>query len=145
MSVCLFASTHWTILFLAGFILWDVAGSALSDIVSALLYRGVVLVRNTTRWLLMQLLHLLMVIVAFAWLFLFYGFQFEPPIREPVTALYQSLLTFTTLGYGEIIPREGCSDAKVLVILELLFFLGFLAIKLPAAVAAVHIKKYEGR
>ncbi|MGH9477278.1 MAG: voltage-gated potassium channel protein [Terriglobales bacterium] len=35
---------------------------------------------------------------------LYFGAQFTPPIRDPVTALYYSIVTMGTVGYGDITP-----------------------------------------
>jgi len=62
-----------------------------------------------------------------------------PPICDPLTALYQSFLTFTTLGYGEIHPATGWGRALITV--ELLFFLIFLGLRLPLAVSVMRVKE----
>ncbi len=135
-----------------GYVMWlvgvyglvDVLSVTLRDIVvSPRLHRdkegGYIQVRDRLRWLLMIPLNLVQVVVCFAILFMYYGDQFAPHIEEPLTALYQSALTFTTLGYGDI--RPACGGGRVIVCLELAFFLVFVAIKLPVAISVVRVKE----
>ena len=97
-------------------------------------------IRNRPRWLVMAIVNVIQVVVCFAILFLYYGKQFTPRIYDPITALYQSAMTFATLGYGDIRPLVGCTEGKVIVCLELFFFILFLGVKLPAAISVVRIK-----
>ena len=48
---------------------------------------------------------LLLIYAVFGSLYL--GNQFSPPIKDPVTALYYSVVTMGTVGYGDITPRSG--------------------------------------
>lgn len=121
----------------------DVLGATLGNIVVSLrLYHddegGFIQVRDRLRWLLMALLNLVQVVVCFAMLFMYYGDQFIPRIEEPLMALYHAL-TFTTLGQGDI--RPACGTGRVIVCLELFFFLIFVAIKLPIAISVVRVKE----
>jgi hypothetical protein len=78
-------------------------------------------------------------VLCFAILFLYSGLQFNPSISDPVTALYQSALTFTTLGYGEITPVSNI--AKWIVIFELAFFILFIGLKFPVAISMFRVKQ----
>jgi len=98
-------------------------------------------IRNRPRWLLLALLGVLQVPTCFAVLFLARGYDFCPPITDPLTAFYQSLLTFTTLGYGEIHPVS--SAGRLVVAVELLFFLIFVGVRLPLAVSVMRVKEEE--
>ena len=53
-------------------------------------------VRSIPRWFIMIPISIFQVIICFAILFIEFGHQFEPSIKEPITALYQSIVTFTT-------------------------------------------------
>jgi hypothetical protein len=96
-------------------------------------------IRNPVRWLLLSTINIAQIVLSFGLLFLVYGVQFEPQITDSTTAIYQSLITFTTLGYGEIIPV--CNFGKKIVILELSYFLLFLVLKLPAVLSAFEVKR----
>jgi len=101
-------------------------------------------IRSARRWILLQLLHIVEVVLAFAVLFRVVGDTFEPKIDDAVSALYQSALTFTTLGYGDIKPEPDALWTKGLVTFELLFFVLFIAIKVPAAVSLLKITTVDG-
>lgn len=124
----------------------DVFGATLRDLVIASsLHRDeegpYILVQDPIRWMLMVPLTLLQVVLCHGILFLSAGARFGPhPITDPVSALYQSLVTFTSLGYGDYIPNAGDTVAKLIVISELSFFLLFLAIKLPLALSIVRVR-----
>lgn len=97
---------------------------------------------NPPRWLLLNLVDTMIVPVAFAALFLYCGRHFTPAIDGAMTAIYQSTLTFTTLGYGDIHPVD--SVGRLIVTVELMFFLTFVLIRVPLAVSVLktrHEKK----
>ena len=100
---------------------------------------GYIRIRNRPRWLLLAFLGVLQIPTCFAILLLHWGAEFRPPICDPMTALYQSLLTFTTLGYGDILPATAWG--KALISVELLFFLIFLGLRLPLAVSVMRVKE----
>ena len=79
--------------------------------------------------LLIALLNLYEVTQAFAVLFLWYGGGWEPAIESSITAFYQSMLTFTTLGYGDIKPIT--ETTQLLVVAQLTYFLFFFVMVLP--------------
>ena len=66
--------------------------------------------------------------ICFATLFLFWGHLWDPCISDWLTAYYQSILTLTTLGYGEIKPLAGLAGdvARCLVFVQLWYTLVFL-------------------
>ena len=134
--------------FVGVYVLLDVLGATLADIVINPQNRrhetgSYILVRSGLRWLLMVPLNVAQVVLGFALLLRFYGHQFSPQVDNPIMALYQSTLTFTTLGYGDIRPVG--TGGRVLVCLELAFFLVFLAIKLPIAVSVFRVKETEAQ
>ena len=47
---------------------------------------------------------------------LYLGDQFNPPIKDPVSALYFSVITMATVGYGDILPIEPSSRLFVISI-----------------------------
>jgi len=55
---------------------------------------------------------LLLIYAVFGSLYL--GNQFSPPIKDPVTALYYSVVTMGTVGYGDITPRSA--DARLFTV-----------------------------
>lgn len=133
----------WPNRWFAVYVLLDVFGATLRDMVTNPQYHSdrigrYIQVRDPLRWLLMALLNLGQVILSFAILFLSYGEQFIPPIRQPLAALYQSTLTFTTLGYGDI--RPACGTGRLVVCIELAFFLVLIVTKLPVAVSVIRVK-----
>src|SRR5262249_34513314 len=75
------------------------------------------------------------------------AFTFSPPVEEPapvmqmgrgnsIHALYYSLSTLTTLGYGDIVPRS--SGARVLAVLEAIVGQLYLTV-LVARLVGLHI------
>ena len=99
---------------------------------------GYILIRGRLRWMLIAPLQAYSIVICFALLLLYFGNEFCPNISNHITALYQSALTFTTLGYGDIKPIGD--QGKLLVILELLFFFLFIGLKLPIAVSVIRVK-----
>lgn len=134
-------------LIIAIYILVDILGIAMRDLIIApQIHRddegGFILIRHRRRWLLLAFSNAIQIVASFAMIFLYYGKQFEPYIKDPVTAIYQSALTFSTLGYGEIKPI--CTEGKIIVSIELFYFLFFLVGKLPTAVSVIRIRRKHG-
>jgi hypothetical protein len=133
----------------AVYLLLESLGVLLRDLVlSPLIYKDecgpLVGVREPRRWVMMAPIGLIPVILAFAILYLFHGCDFGPsPILEPLQAVYFSMVTFTTLGYGDYHPVTDVG--RILVVAELGFFILFLAIKLPIAVSVLRVKGTTGR
>ena len=126
----------WWIALLA---LSDSVGATIRDIAGQLTENKEIQVYNAVRWLLMAALSVVQVSFCFAVFILYYGDQFKPQIKDGVSAIYFSGVTMSTLGYGDISPMGP--QAKVIVLLELIAFLMFLAIKLPIAVALIRVKE----
>jgi voltage-gated potassium channel len=61
------------------------------------------------------------------------GADFKPPITDMVTALYFSMVTMTTVGYGDIIPQT--SDAKLFTISVIVLGVAVFATSLTAVIA----------
>ncbi len=58
------------------------------------------------------------------------GEHFDPPIREPITALYFVIVTFSTVGYGDITARDP--EAQRFVVALIVIGLAFLAVSVSA-------------
>ena len=100
-------------------------------------------VRDVTRWVTLVLLNMLEIVVGFAIIYLYIGTEFSEEISNAVTALYQSALTFTTLGYGEIRPIPESDVAKIVVTLQLFYFVFFLLFKAPIIFSAVRAREFK--
>ncbi len=131
----------------AAYVLLDALRAGLRDTIISLTehrdHEGeYISIRNRPRWLILALLGAVEIILAFAILIRSNAKDFKvaeclPPI-DALAAVYQSTLTFTTLGYGEIIPRT--SLGRFLVTAELIYFLLFLSVRLPVAVAVARVR-----
>jgi len=99
---------------IAAFGLIDVLGATCRDlIVASSLHEDddgpFILVQDPIRWLLLMPLSALQVVICFAILYLSFGAEFEKtPIDNPMMAVYYSLVTFTTLGYGSVGSAMRC-------------------------------------
>jgi len=99
-----------------------------------------ILVRDVSRWIILVLLNILEIVLYFGVLYFKIGDRFCMPITDRLTAIYQSLLTFTTLGYGEIHPDNPL--AKILVIFQLVYFIIFVFLLAPRAFSAIRVKQH---
>lgn len=61
------------------------------------------------------------------------GADFDPPIADPMTALYWSMVTMSTVGYGDIIPQTG--EAQLFTVSVIVFGLSVFATALTAVIA----------
>jgi voltage-gated potassium channel Kch len=127
---------------------WYVAIWALLDngavvardfVISPAVHDGRLVYADARRWVLLTALNLIQIILSFALLFLVYACYFNPPIDRALTAIYYSVVTFITLGYGDY--RPTLQEGRGLVIGELAFVLAFLPIKLPIAVAVLRAER----
>jgi ion channel len=103
-------------------------------LLSPSLHEGKIIVRNAARWLIAALLQIIIVATGFATIYMHNRTHFEPVLANPTEALYFSFATITTLGPGDIKPLHG-DQIQGLVIVELLYFFLFIAVKLPVAIA----------
>lgn len=69
------------------------------------------------------------------------GAQFTPPIRSLVTALYFSLVTLSTVGYGDITPHTA--EARLFVASVIVLGLTVLAVALSAIILPVLQRRLE--
>jgi hypothetical protein len=133
--------------FFVGFAVWvlaDTLGSVIGDVLitpikcndQSMPYISVL---DGPRWLILAFLNVIEVVLCFAALFLYYGQQFSPRIEEATTAIYFSLVTFISLGYGDIKP--ACYIPKMLVCCEISYFILFLGVRVPAAVSILRVKE----
>ena len=105
---------------------------------------GYVPIRNASRWLILTGINVFQIILCFSILINSYGYQFVGDcgsINEWDTALYQSFVTFTTLGYGEYVPI--CLKSRTIVIAEVCFFLLMIGFKLPMAISVIKVRVKE--
>lgn len=98
-----------------------------------------ILVRHVGRWIVMIFFNIFEIILYFSVLFMFFRGDFQEEIVDKVTAFYQSILTATTLGYGEIHPISRIS--KILVIFQLFYFIIFILMVLPVVLSAIRAKE----
>jgi hypothetical protein len=122
-------------------ILWDVYPNKTCDATG----RPYKEVSGKTRWLLLTFFTVSHVVLCFAILYRYSGRSFEPEIRDSMTAVYQSLLTLTTLGYGDISPKADAVFVKAVVVWELALFLLLLVVRLPMAVSLTEVKDRDDR
>jgi hypothetical protein len=144
--LCLTLGGPWNLIILCCsiYILIDAFGAAVRDIVASPVYHhdcqgSYTKVYDKTRWLILAVANIFQVILCFGVLSRYYGYQFQPQILDPWSAVYFSIVTFLTLGYGDIVPT--CVQTRVLVIIEMVLFLAFLIIKLPIAISVMRVKE----
>lgn len=95
--------------------------------------------RHGGKWLTLAGLNFLEVIFCFSLLYSLFGQGFTPAIEDPITAIYQSTLTVTTLGYGDIKPAAW--QQKVLVIGQLLYFVMFFVLLFPIVLTGIKARE----
>lgn len=95
-------------------------------------------IRNSVRWFIYAFINVFIVILCYSILFLKFGNQFTPNINKPLTAFYHSIMTFTTLGYGDIKPT--CDLSKTIVISELIYFIMVVLGKIPIAASVIKVR-----
>jgi len=71
---------------------------------------------------------LLLIYAVFGSLYL--GKQFSPPIKDLTTAFYYSVVTMSTVGYGDIIPKQ--TDARLFAVSVMLLGLAVFATSVTA-------------
>ena len=99
----------------------DVIGFNLSWIFAVSINLGFLVVRNVFRKAIAKILIVLMLIgllcnwiLGYAILYLYFGLMVgDHLVKEPITSLYFSIVTWTTLGYGDVVPSAGASEALV--------------------------------
>jgi len=95
--------------------------------------------RNPERWVILNLINIFEIVMCYAVLYLKFGSYFCDNIDDPITAIYQSILTFTTLGYGEIAPKYAIS--KIIVITQLGFFILIVLLVAPRIFSLLRTEK----
>lgn len=111
----------------------------------AVFVKGGIVVRNVRAAVLTVLLNIVEIINCFAVLILYFGEEYTPVVGEGVSAVYLSTVTFLTLGFGDIHPREGSWIGQLLTIAELWCFLFFLVMLGPLVfgLAGSHYRSNE--
>jgi len=128
--------------FIAIYGLINVLGITMDELLQPLKRKSdYVRIRSISRWLIFSGINIFQIVICFAILMKSYGYQFSKTILNWETALYQSILTFTTLGYGEYVPI--CNGTKFLVIFELVAFILIIGFKLPMAINVIKVKVVE--
>lgn len=61
------------------------------------------------------------------------GSEFSPPIADPVTALYYAMVTMSTVGYGDIVPKTA--EARMFTISVIVLGVAVFATSLTAVIA----------
>ena len=156
-SICwplsLVAATNIASLFSSGgFItqsaLFEVIGFNLSWIFALSIVLGLLIVRNVVRTAIAKILIVLMLIgllcnwiLGYAILYLYFGLMDGGQlVREPITCLYFSIVTWTTLGYGDVLPAP---EARLFAASEAL--VGSLWLALLVGMSAVLFRQlFEG-
>jgi hypothetical protein len=138
------SNVNFCLVLFAAYVLIDATGSVVRDvIISPPTYNDenglYISIYDGPRWLVLAFLNVIEVVLCFAVFFLYYGQQFCPVIDEPITAIYFSFVTFISLGYGDIKPIYA--STRTLVCCEILSFILFLAIRVPAAVSIFRVKE----
>ena len=95
--------------------------------------------RNPERWIILNLINIFEIVMCYAVLYLKFGNYFCEKINDPITAIYQSILTFTTLGYGDITPKSAIS--KIIVISQLGFFILIVLLVAPRIFSLLRVEK----
>ena len=122
---------------IAVWVLQEVACVTLHDVVRDTPIRG------RRRWMLATLPTAMHVVLCFAILYHNLGHYFTPRITDWVTALYMSVVTFSTLGYGDIHPDHAFLWGRVLTICEMSLFLLLVVVRVPMAVSMIRMKDVE--
>jgi hypothetical protein len=97
------------------------------------------LARHVERWILLIFINIFEIVACFAVLYLFWGNDFCKKIETPLEAFYQSILTITTLGYGEIHANGQAS--QLLVIIQLFYFIFYFLLIAPLVFSSFRIKE----
>lgn len=125
------------------YLLFDFLASSLQTIfLSPLIHNGEIAVNNSRRWILTTIVTAFQAIISFSLIILCNGDAFvkgNMVIETPLESLYYSTTTFTTLGYGDYVPKN--STGMIIVLLELFFFALFFVLKLPAAIGAIKLRE----
>ena len=126
----------------------DVIGFNLSWIFAVSINLGFLVVRNVFRKAIAKILIVLMLIgllcnwiLGYAILYLYFGLMVgDHLVKEPITSLYFSIVTWTTLGYGDVVPSAG---ARLIAASEAL--VGSLWLALLVGMSAVLFRQvFEG-
>lgn len=86
----------------------------------------------------MAVANLVQIVSWFAVLVVRFGEEFEPIVQDYCTALYFSAVTFTTTGFGDIEPST--LRGRTIVLLEIVYFIIMLALKLPVAISVLRVE-----
>lgn len=129
-------------LILAAYRLFDLAQGLASILVFESRRRwdkqgGYILVREPIRWVLLTLVNFGEVVLYFSFAYLTWGTEFEYPIDTRIAGIYQSTAAFL-VGSGSA-PTTDL--ARVIVILQLCYFLFFLIVVAPVVLSVIRAKE----
>lgn len=99
------------------------------------------LVGNLNSWLLMIVIKWLDMIVCFSVLALYLKDEWNAKILGPLDALYATIVTMMTLGYGDFHPQSD--STKILVITELLCFIAYVLLVVPVVAASIKTRELK--
>jgi hypothetical protein len=133
---------YWIWVAFALYVLADNIGALLRDVfLGPDIHDGDFVVRDRGRWVAATAICAVEVILAFAIIYRIFGDEFDFSKEGAVCELYFSLVTFATVGYGDVKPITELG--MWLVVSEILFVLLFIGFKLPVAVT-IFLKSVRG-
>lgn len=99
------------------------------------------IVGNLNSWLLMIVIKWCDMILCFSALALRTGSGWDARIASPLDALYATMVTMMTLGYGDFHPIAD--STKALVIVEMICFIAYVLLIVPVAAASFKTREVK--
>jgi hypothetical protein len=99
------------------------------------------LVGYLNSWLIMIVIKWFDMIVCFSVLAFFFGDEWSTKIKKPLDALYATMITMMTLGYGDYYPVD--ESTKMLVISELFCFVAYVLLILPVVAGSFKTREIK--
>ena len=87
------------------------------------------------------LLNIYEIIINFSVFYFKCGNQFVKNICDRLSAFYFSIVTMTTLGYGEI--RPNCRFSQIIIILHLSYFIIFVLFIAPRIFSGIRVREFH--
>lgn len=97
--------------------------------------------RNTETWFLMSILTVGEIVQCFAVIIFATGAQWDPNVQDVGMAFYQSVVTITTLGFGDISPTTGLT--RFIIVAELFYFVLIVVLLLPMLLTSLESSARE--
>lgn len=98
-----------------------------------------VLVGNLNSWMLMTFIMWIDLLICFSMLNYFWGADWCASIETPLSALYHTVVTMTTLGFGDVTPIAD--SARLLVLSQSLVFILFVLFILPVVISSIQTRE----